>query len=165
MSNKKIVFGVDPGFDRCGFGVIAEVGGNFSHVAHGVITPPKGELVQRLLWVHQELGKLLKQYKPTLVGLEHIYFTKNAKTAINVGQARGVILLTLAQYGQSVKEFTPLQIKQAVTGFGQAPKEQVQKMVQLILRLPSLPTPDDAADGLAIALCAAQHSGPLWNKK
>lgn len=163
MSIGKLILGIDPGYDICGFGVVIDEKGKFTHVRHGVIRPPKGELSQRLLFLHGALIDLLKEIQPTMVGIEHIYFTNNAKTAIDVGQARGVILLTLAQMGLHVKEFTPLQIKQAVTGYGQAPKEQIQKMVQIILKLPEVPTPDDAADGLAIAICTAQTSSPLWN--
>lgn len=159
MAGGRIILGIDPGYDICGFGVISDAYGTSTYLRHGVITPPKGDLSQRLLFLHQELSALVKEVGPDVVGLERLYFTNNAKTAINVGQARGVILLTLAQHGLVVKEFTPLEIKQAVTGFGQAPKEQIQKMVQLILKLSSLPTPDDAADGLAIALCTAQHLG------
>lgn len=161
MSDGRIILGIDPGYDICGFGVISDRYGQSSHIRHGVIRPPKGELPQRLLFLQTALTDLIKEISPDVVGVERIYFTSNAKTAINVGQARGVILLTLAQYGLDVKEFTPLEIKQAVTGFGQAPKEQMQKMVQMILKLNSLPTPDDAADGLAIALCTAQHLGQI----
>lgn len=165
MSAGKLILGIDPGYDICGFGLVRDEGGKFTHIRHGAIRPPKGELSQRLLFVHHALIDLLKSTNPAVVGVERLYFTNNAKTAIDVGQARGVILLTLAQMGVDVKEFTPLQIKQAVTGYGQAPKEQIQKMVQMILKLPEVPTPDDAADGLAIAICTAQTSSQLWNKK
>lgn len=165
MSARQIILGIDPGYDICGFGVVADEAGQFTHLEHGAIRPPKGELSQRLLALHQGLIDLLKRVQPDVVGVERLYFTNNSKTAIDVGQARGVILLTLAQMGRTVKEFTPLQIKQSVTGYGQAPKEQIQKMVQMILKLKEVPTPDDAADGLAIALCTAQHSGRLWNTK
>lgn len=159
MADSRIILGIDPGYDICGFGVIKDGFGQSAHIRHGVIKPPKGDLSDRLLFLHRALSDLVKEVGPDVVGLERLYFTNNAKTAINVGQARGVILLTLAQHGLDVKEFTPLEIKQAVTGFGQAPKEQIQKMVQIILKLSALPTPDDAADGLAIALCTAQHLG------
>lgn len=159
MAGGRIILGIDPGYDICGFGVISDSYGQSTYLRHGVIKPPKGDLPQRLLFLQTALTELVKEVSPDVVGVERIYFTNNAKTAINVGQARGVILLTLAQYGLDVKEFTPLEIKQAVTGFGQAPKEQIQKMVQMILKLNALPTPDDAADGLAIALCTAQHLG------
>lgn len=159
MAEGRIILGIDPGYDICGFGVISDSYGQSTHIRHGAIKPPKGDLPQRLLFLQTALAELVKEVSPDVVGVERIYFTNNAKTAINVGQARGVILLTLAQHGLDVKEFTPLEIKQAVTGFGQAPKEQIQKMVQMILKLNALPTPDDAADGLAIALCTAQHLG------
>lgn len=165
MKAGNLILGIDPGYDLCGFGVVVDEGGKFRHIRHGVIRPPKGELSQRLLFLHHELIDLLTETKPMVVGVERLYFTNNAKTAIDVGQARGVILLTLAQMGLNVKEFTPLQIKQAVTGYGQAPKEQIQKMVQMILQLPTVPTPDDAADGLAIAICTAQTTSKLWNTK
>lgn len=161
MAAGRIILGIDPGYDICGFGVISDQYGQSVHIRHGVIRPPKNDLSQRLLFLQTALAELVKEVSPDVVGVERIYFTNNAKTAINVGQARGVILLTLAQHGLDVKEFTPLEIKQAVTGFGQAPKEQIQKMVQMILKLNALPTPDDAADGLAIALCTAQHLGKL----
>lgn len=165
MLKRRILLGLDPGFDKLGFGVIADENGHSTYLEHGVIQPPKGELSQRLLVLHRELIDLIQRTHPQAAGVERLYFTKNVKTAMDVGQARGVILLTLAQLGVDVKEFTPLQIKQAITGYGQAPKEQIQKMVQLILKLPEIPKPDDAADGLAIALCTAQHLGSLWNRK
>lgn len=165
MATARIILGIDPGYDRCGYGVIRDEAGKSTHILHGVITPPRGELSQRLMVVYAELTRIIQETHPDCAGVENLYFTNNAKTAMAVGQARGIILLALAQQGLSVGEFTPPQIKQAVTGHGQAPKDQMQKMVQLILRLPQLPVPDDAADALAVALCMAQWSGSVWTKK
>ncbi|PIR04597.1 MAG: crossover junction endodeoxyribonuclease RuvC [Candidatus Magasanikbacteria bacterium CG11_big_fil_rev_8_21_14_0_20_39_34] len=147
------ILGIDPGFGRMGFGVIEKVSGNFKHVAHGCIeTSPKASFVERLLTLDQELNKILKEYQPTHAGVEELFFYKNAKTAIDVGQARGVILLGLKKANLPLFELTPLQVKQALVGYGRAEKKQVQKMVQLVLSLEAGNLQDDAADALAIAI-------------
>ncbi len=151
-----IFLGIDPGTAITGFGVVREKNGKLSHVAHGVIRTPAGAaLSDRLKEIHEEVASLLKEYQPDAVGVEELFFATNAKTAFTVGQARGVVLLTILQAGAPLREFTPLQVKQGVTGYGKADKTQMQKMVQMILSLRDIPKPDDAADALAIAICAA----------
>jgi crossover junction endodeoxyribonuclease RuvC len=163
MKNE-IIIGIDPGYGRIGYGVI-EKGRNNEWLprACGCIeTPANGVFVERLSELHSELLKLIKKYKPTRMAVEDLFFYKNVTTAIKVGQARGVILLTAVNNNIPVDEFTPLQIKRAITGYGKAEKGQMQKMVSAILRLPKKIKSDDAADALAVALCAGQS---LWKKK
>lgn len=155
------ILGIDPGFGRVGFGVIEQVNGNdWKAVAFGVIeTSPKKKFVDRLLEVRGELVELVKKYQPARVAVEELFFFKNVKTAIEVGQARGVILLTAVESGLAVDEFTPLQVKQSMTGYGRAEKGQMQKIVATILGIKEKIKSDDAADALAVALTAAQS---LW---
>ena len=149
------MLGVDPGFGRVGFGVIEKSGSDWIHVAHGCIeTSSKHTLSDRLMEVHENLILVIKKYRPDRAALEELFFAKNAKTAMQVGQARGVLLLTLLQAGLPVDEYTPLEVKQAVTGYGRAEKVQLQKMIAMLLHLPKKPIQDDAADALAIALTA-----------
>jgi crossover junction endodeoxyribonuclease RuvC len=156
-SLEKNILGIDPGFGRVGFGLISTGTGTTKHIRHGCITTkPNISFVQRLEIIYQELTKIIQESKPDLVAIEKIYFHKNVKTAVDVSQARGVIVLTVRLLKIPIVEFTPLQIKQAITGYGQADKKQIQKMVQLILKLKDMPKPDDAADALAAALCAEQ---------
>ncbi len=151
----KIILGVDPGIADTGYGVIREEKGQTVCITYGSIkTKSTDNLITRLEILHQELNRIIKKYKPELVAIEQLFFNKNVRTALIVGQARGVALLTLQQNKLVVLEFTPAQVKQAVTAYGKSPKIQVQKMVKLILKLPKLPQPDDAADALALALCA-----------
>lgn len=155
--NVEIILGIDPGYGRTGWGVIAKQAGEWMPVAWGCIeTSVKDPFVDRLVELSNELHKILKKYQPTRVGVEDLFFAKNVKTAMKVGQARGVILFTFIQAGLPVDEFTPLQVKQALTGYGRAEKGQVQKMVEIILKIKKKITPDDAADALAIAItCGA----------
>ena len=151
----KIILGIDPGIADTGYGVIKDEGGKLTCLAYGSIRTEAGEdLTARLLVLNRELDKLIKQYRPDLAAIEQLFFNKNVRTALIVGQARGVALLTLKQNNLPVLDFTPAQVKRAVSAYGQAPKKQVQKMVKLILNLSVLPQPDDAADALAIAICA-----------
>lgn len=151
----KIILGIDPGIADTGYGIIKEEHGRLSCLAYGSIkTSPKEDLVCRLSSLYSELGKLMKKYKPQLAAVEQLFFNKNVRTALIVGQARGVVLLSLNQHRVPLAEFTPSQVKQAVSAYGQASKLQVQKMVKLILNLKEIPKPDDAADALAIAICA-----------
>lgn len=151
----KIILGLDPGIADTGYGVLKEEGAKLSCLAYGSIKTKAGDsLIDRLDVLHQELDKIIKQYKPDLAAVEQLFFNKNVRTALIVGQARGVVLLTLRQNHLPVFDFTPSQVKQAVTAYGQASKKQVQKMVKLILSLEKIPEPDDAADALAIAICA-----------
>lgn len=149
------ILGVDPGFGRMGYGVIEKIGTEWTHVTHGCVeTSAKEAFPDRLLEIHRELTKIIAKYHPNRAAVENLFFAKNAKTAMSVGQARGVILLTLLQAKLTVDEFTPLQVKQAITGYGRAEKKQLQKMISLLLSLPKKPLQDDAADALAVALTA-----------
>jgi len=151
----KIILGIDPGIADTGYGVIKEEGSRLSCLVYGSIkTSSKDDLITRLDILHRELTKIIKKYKPDLASVEELFFNKNVRTALIVGQARGVVLLTLKQNKLPIIEFTPSQVKQAVSSYGQASKKQVQKMVKLILNLKELPYPDDAADALAMAICA-----------
>ncbi len=152
------ILGVDPGTATTGFGVIEHERGQFAFVDAGVITtPPNQPMPMRLVTLHQELAQVIADAKPDQAAVELLYFATNVTTAITVGQARGVILLTLAEASLIPAEYTPMQIKQAVTGYGGAKKPQIQEMVRVLLKLPIIPKPDDAADGLAIAITHANQ--------
>ena len=154
-----IIFGIDPGYAIVGYGVVEYKGNNFKTITHGVITTDTTKTFpERLKIVYDELTKLLDLYNPDCVAIEELFFNKNVKTAINVGQARGVQLLAAMNKGLELYEYTPLQIKQGVVGYGRASKKQVQEMVKMILNLKEIVKPDDAADALAVAICHA-HSG------
>ncbi len=151
-----IILGIDPGFARTGWGVIESTGSCVKMKAYGCLETDKDlNFSHRLEYLHIELTKIIKKYKPDLVGVEELFFCANVKTALNVGQARGVVLLTLRLNKLPFLEFTPLQIKQAISGYGKADKKQVQQMVKMIFNLEKIPKPDDAADALAVAFCAA----------
>ncbi len=159
-THETIIIGVDPGITDTGFGVIQKTAeNNLRCFAYGSIkTSAREEHPERLVQINKELNKIIKKYKPGLIAVEQLFFCNNVKTALVVGQARGVVLLTARQNGLPVVEFTPLQVKQAVSSYGAASKMQVQKMVKLLLDLKELPKPDDAADALAIAICAANSA-------
>ncbi|MBI4138169.1 MAG: crossover junction endodeoxyribonuclease RuvC [Candidatus Wildermuthbacteria bacterium] len=151
-----IILGIDPGTATTGYGVVKKEGRRLSCVAYGVIETPKGMPSQdRLLMLERQLVLVIKKHAPGLISVERLFFLNNAKTAFPVSEARGVILLACAKHGIPIREFTPLQAKMAITGYGKAQKAQVQRMVQETLKLKELPKPDDAADalGLAIAGC------------
>jgi crossover junction endodeoxyribonuclease RuvC len=151
-----IVLGIDPGTAALGYGVVERTGGSLRAVDYGLIaTSPELSLPDRLLRIHEALGELIETHEPGLMGVERLFFSKNAQTAFGVGQARGVVLLAAAQHGIPVREATPNEIKMGVTGFGAADKEQVARMVAVILRLEQPPTPDDTADALACAITIA----------
>jgi crossover junction endodeoxyribonuclease RuvC len=152
-----IILGIDPGTAIIGYGLIKK-DREISLLDYGCITTSK-ELTsaERLKELHTKLEKIIKKYKPDIAAVEDIFFFKNLKTAIKVSQARGVILLAAAQQKIPVFEYTPLQIKQAITTYGRAEKIQVQKMVKLLLNLKEIPKPDDAADALAVAICCANN--------
>jgi len=148
------VLGVDPGLSRCGYGCVESEGGSTRAVAAGVLTtPPSGELPTRLLSLQKEFIALLGELEPDVVAVERLFFQVNARTAMAVGQASGVLLAAAAEAGCEVAMYTPNAVKQAVAGYGSAPKEQVQRMVQSLLGLAERPKPADAADALALALC------------
>lgn len=155
--NKKIIMGIDPGFAITGYGLIKLEKKEVHLIKCGVITSTTRETFgQRLNKIYKELKKIINEYKPDTAAIEELFFAKNTKTAIKVGQARGVALLAAHQSKVVIKEFTPLQVKQAITGYGFASKTQIQKMVKLQLNLKTIPEPDDIADALAIAICCAQ---------
>lgn len=156
MVGTKIILGIDPGIADTGFGVILkDAQGKIKCLDYGSVkTAAKTPLTDRLEILSQALGNIIKKYEPDLISVEELFFCKNVKTALVVGHARGVILLTSKQHNVPVVEFTPLQVKQAVSSYGKAPKEQVQKMVKMLLNLKKIPQPDDAADALAVAICA-----------
>ncbi|WP_054695923.1 crossover junction endodeoxyribonuclease RuvC [Syntrophomonas palmitatica] len=148
------VLGIDPGTATTGYGVLEQVAGKAQLLEYGTInTSAKTSMPQRLWHIHQEVNGLLTVHKPDVVVVEEIFYFKNAKTIVTVAQGRGVILLAAAAAGVAVAEYTPLQVKQAVVGYGQADKRQVQLMVQKLLNMKEMPRPDDAADALAIAIC------------
>ncbi|MFH1187921.1 MAG: crossover junction endodeoxyribonuclease RuvC [bacterium] len=176
MPQNKIILGIDPGLATTGYGIIIKEDDNFLVVNYGTIdTAPVssqslagrrgdvaaptreagGGFADRLEKIHNELDKIIKKYKPDVIAVEELFFAKNAKTALLVGQARGVIILTAIQSKAAIHEYTPLQIKQALTGYGRADKNQIQQMVRILLKLKSIPKPDDAADALAVAICCS----------
>ena len=156
-----IVLGIDPGTAITGYGLVCEDDGQAAAVAYGAITTPSDlAMPDRLLLIHRALRDVIDQHQPDQAAVEQLFFNKNVRTALAVGQARGVVLLTLAQAGLPIYEYTPLEVKQAVTGHGRADKAQVQQMVTLLLNLSKIPKPDDVADALAVALCHL-HSAKL----
>lgn len=151
-----IVLGIDPGTARLGYGVVERQGSRLTMLDYGCLeTINDRPLEQRLLLIHEGLDDLIETHRPEAVGVERLFFNKNVRTAMAVGQARGVVLLVAAQHGLPVLEYGPHEVKLAVTGYGKAPKDQVQRMVQMVLSMQQLPRPDDAADALAVAVCTA----------
>lgn len=151
-----IILGIDPGTARCGWGVVRKNQKDLELIAYGCIETSKDlSIGKRLNIIQKELKKIIKRYKPKKIGLESLFFFKNQKTAMKVAQAHGVIVLTVAQEKIPIIELTPLQVKQGIVGYGRAEKIQVQKMIQRLLRLKEMPKPDDAADALAVAICAS----------
>jgi crossover junction endodeoxyribonuclease RuvC len=147
------ILGIDPGTGILGFGVIDVIKGKPSLVDAGVIrTPAKEDDAVRLQTIFEELTAIIKQTKPAEMAVEKLFFAQNVTTAMTVSQARGVVLLAGKQAGLSIYEYTPLQIKQALTGYGRAEKKQIQEMVRVILQLKQVPKPDDCADALAAAI-------------
>lgn len=155
-----VIIGIDPGTAITGYGVIESSGNKIKLIDYGcIITDKKSSAAERLKILDKELSKIIKKYKPQKIAVEDIFFFKNLKTAIKVSQARGVVLATAARSKVPlIEEYTPLQIKQAVSGYGRADKKQVQKMVKILLNLKTIPKSDDAADGLAAAICCAHFN-------
>lgn len=155
-----IILGIDPGTAILGYGCVQADKNKNKLISYGCLKTPKdlGD-ASRLKILYRELIKLIKKFRPDCLAVEEIFFFKNSKTVIGVSQARGITILAAANSGIPVMEFTPLQVKQAVSGYGRAEKQQVQKMVKLLLGLAEIPRPDDAADALAIAICAAHCKG------
>lgn len=155
-----LFLGIDPGTARTGFGLVRQTAsGGVQLVAYGVIETEAGQpMGDRLLSLEQELLSLLDQHHPASAGVEKLYFDRNVSTAMTVGQARGIVLLTLARHSVPMQEYTPQEVKQAVAGYGGADKKQMQAMVRLLLEMDHEPRPDDAADALAVAICHAHAS-------
>ncbi|MEA2620727.1 MAG: crossover junction endodeoxyribonuclease RuvC [Chloroflexota bacterium] len=150
------VLGIDPGTAAMGYGIVERIGGRLREVDHGcLVTSPDLSMPERLLAIHSLVDELLALHEPDLMGVERLFFSRNVQTALGVGQARGVILLAAAEHGTPVREATPNEVKSAIAGYGAADKEQVQRMVQLVLGMSERPRPDDAADALAIAAWVA----------
>jgi crossover junction endodeoxyribonuclease RuvC len=153
-----LILGIDPGTAICGYGFVYSEGSRIKAITYGAVeTSPALDAASRLAAIFHDLDALIKKHRPDIMGVEKLFFNKNVTTAMSVGQARGVILLAAALNGVPVLECTPLQVKQAVVGYGKATKEQVIFMTQKLLCLPAKPHPDDVADALAVAICTA-HS-------
>ena len=155
-----IILGIDPGIAIVGYGVIEYTNSRFRALAYGAIrTPAHTPVEERLKTIHERLSEIIEKFSPDEIVVEELFFNSNTTTAIAVAEARGVILLTAAEHGLKINEYTPLQIKQSVVGYGKAEKLQVQKMVKTILNLEKVPKPDDVADALAVAVCHTNYSG------
>ncbi|MDO8682388.1 MAG: crossover junction endodeoxyribonuclease RuvC [Armatimonadota bacterium] len=153
-----IILGIDPGTAITGYGVLNKIGDRLETLAYGaVLTSSKTPAPERLKSIYEQLDKIIETYRPETLVIERLFFAKNERTALAVGRASGVVLLLAAQRGLQTVEYTPLEVKMAVVGYGRADKKQVQFMIQKILGLPEQPKPDDVADALALAVCHA-HS-------
>ncbi|MBD9097501.1 MAG: crossover junction endodeoxyribonuclease RuvC [Ruminococcaceae bacterium] len=160
-----IILGIDPGYAIVGWGVVDYQNTRFRPLAYGAITTPADmEFSARLERIYDEMSLILAKYKPQEASLEELFFSNNKTTGIGVGQARGVILLACRKAGVPVSEYTPMQVKQAVVGYGKAEKKQVMEMTKVLLSLPSVPKPDDTADALAMAICHGHCAGSLYSK-
>ena len=154
------VFGIDPGSERTGYGCIETDGSRHRLVVCGAVaTPPRASFPEKLLAIHQALGRLLAEHKPACVAVENVFYAKNVRSALKLGHARGVALLAAVEGGYPLFEYTPAEIKRTVVGYGRAEKAQVAEMVRMLLGLDEAPTPHDASDALAVAICHV-HSAP-----
>ena len=159
------IIGIDPGYAIVGFGVVDYIGGKFSVKDFGAITTDKDTpFPKRLCEIYEDYCQILDNWKPDALSIERLYFTNNQKTGIDVAQARGIIIMAAAQRGIEINEYTPLQVKQAVVGYGQAVKKQVQEMTRILLHLPAIPKPDDTADALAMAITFCHTNGSQLNR-
>lgn len=157
-----VILGIDPGYAIIGWGVLEYRANKFKVIDYGAITTQaKTPFPLRLCDIYNGLCNIIKKYKPEVLSMEKLFYNNNAKTVIDVAQARGVITLAAQQNGLKIAEYTPLQVKQSVTGYGRAVKKQVQEMTRIILNLEKIPKPDDTADALAMAICHAHCSGSL----
>lgn len=155
-----IILGLDPGTATTGYGVVRYYRNNIQGICFGTITtPPDMRMSRRLNTIFDELHQIIQRYKPDEVAIEKLFFGRNTTTAISVGQARGVLMLQAERNGLPIGEYTPMEVKQALVGYGHAEKKQVQHMVSQVLKLKEIPRPDDAADALAIAICHAHFRG------
>lgn len=158
QTGTKIILGIDPGTERTGFGVIDASADKLKLVDQGCITTSrKQSLTERLLDIEKDLQELIVAHKPDILAIEKLFFAKNVTSALAVGQARGVVLLTCAKAGMEIFEYNPMQVKVAITGYGGADKEQMEKMVQKLLKLDFVPAPDDVNDAIALAVCHAHN--------
>lgn len=159
------ILGIDPGYAIVGYGVLDYQNNHFSVVEYGAITTPAGmDFNRRLELIYDEMEMIINRAKPNAMSIEKLFYNTNAKTVIDVAQARGVIMLAAQKNGVEAFEYTPLQVKQSVVGYGRAEKKQVQEMTRLILKLEKVPKPDDTADALALAICHGHSSGSLMGK-
>ncbi len=160
------ILGIDPGYAIVGWGVIEYAGNHFRTLDYGAVTTAAGgEFIARLQTIYEDVCRLLDAAKPDAMAIEKLFFNTNTTTAIMVAEARGCILLAAQQRGVPVYEYTPLQVKQAVTGYGRAEKKQIQEMTRMLLHLEKIPKPDDTADALAIAVCHAHSAGSLLHRR
>ena len=160
-----IILGIDPGYAIVGYGVVSYNNNNFKPVRYGAVTTPAGmEFSDRLNIIYTDIDRIIKDTKPEALSIEKLFFNTNTTTAIDVAQARGVILLAAKHNNLPVFEYTPLQVKQAVTGYGRAEKHQIIEMTKSLLNIQKAPKPDDTADALALAICHAHTQGSLLNK-
>ena len=153
-----IVLGIDPGTTKIGYGVITSERNRLVCVDYGILKNKRADKLHNLRETEKNLSSLIKKHKPEAAGIEKLFFFKNQKTVMAVSEMRGVLLLTLAKHNIPIHEFTPLQVKQNISAYGRAQKDQMQRMVQLLLNLKDPIEPDDAADALAIAICAANNN-------
>ncbi len=160
-----VILGIDPGYAIVGYGFIRYEKNKYQILDFGAITTPAGmDFPQRLKEIYEDLSLLCGKYKPEVMSIEKLFFNTNKKTAVDVAQARGVILLAAKMNEVEIREYTPLQVKQSVVGYGRAEKKQVQEMTKQLLGLSAVPKPDDTADALALALCHAHASGSAFQK-
>lgn len=159
------VLGIDPGYAIVGWGVVEYIGNRFAPIGYGaVITEKDTPFEQRLVEIYEGVLDICKRYQPEALSIEKLYYQHNQTTVIGVAEARGVILLAAAQAGLPIYEYTPMQVKQAVTGYGKAVKKQVQEMTRVLLHLPAVPKPDDTADALAMAITFCHTNGNQLNR-
>jgi len=160
-----VVLGIDPGVATVGFGIISETGGVPKPQRYGVITTPAGmRLALRLKQINTDVTELIKTFRPDAIAVEELFFNTNLKTAVAVAHGRAVVILAGEEYGIPMFEYTPLQVKKAVVGYGRATKKQVMDMVRRLLAMDQIPKPDDAADALAVAICHARSANSLLNR-
>lgn len=160
------ILGIDPGYAILGWGIIEKTGNRFRPVDYGAITTDKDmPMPERLQVLYDELREIIREYNPEVASIEKLFFNTNTTTAINVGQARGVAILACIKGNLQVAEYTPLEIKQALVGYGRADKKQIQFMVKTMLNLKEVPKPDDTADALAAAICHAHSADNRFNLK
>lgn len=159
------ILGIDPGYATIGYGIVEYNNFKFKTIAYGAVTTTPDKLFSdRLCDIYNDISAIIKKYEPEFLSIEKLYFNTNTTTAIDVAQARGVILLAARMCNIEIFEYTPLQVKQSITGYGRAEKHQVMEMVKNLLQLKSVPKPDDTADALALAICHGHTAGSLYTK-